>query len=100
MKGLKNMEDRNDIVVLYDDEGKEFQFEILDIIEYNDDEYAVGLPADTPEDEEESTVFIMKIVHENDDEDILEPVKDEEELNAVFEIFKEHMDDEFEFVEE
>ena len=96
------MNEKNEnIVELIDDEGQKYELEILDILEYGGKEYAVGLPADTPEDEEEATVLIMRIVHINDDEDSLEPIEDEKELQAVFEVFKTHMDsEEFEFEEE
>ncbi len=96
------MDERNEnIVVLLDDEGQEYELEILDILEYKGKEYAVGLPADTPEDEEEATVLIMRIVHINDEEDSLEPIENEEELQAVFEVFKTHADsEEFEFEKE
>lgn len=94
-------ENNENIVVLLDDEGIEYKLEILDILEHGGKEYAVGLPADTPEDEEEATVLIMHIVHANDEEDILEPIEDDAELQAVFEVFKTHMDsEEFEFEEE
>ena len=90
-------EERENIVVLVDDEGNELNFEIMDIIEYQGSEYAAGVDADIDEDNDEGVVLIMKIVHANDEEDILEPVNDDKVLNAVFEIFKEHMQDEFEF---
>lgn len=92
-------EERENIVVLIDDEGNELNFEIMDIIEYQGSQYAAGLDADADEDAEESTVLIMKIVHANEEEDILEPVTDDNVLQSVFEIFKEHMDEEFEFEE-
>lgn len=92
-------EDMDNIVVLLDDEGNELKFEVLDIIEKDDNEYAVGVEADVDEDEdaEESTVLIMRIIHANDEEDILEPIEDKAELDAVFEIFKERMEDQFDF---
>lgn len=92
-------EERENIVVLLDDEGNELRFEVLDIIEYNGSEYACGVDADLDENSEEDTVLIMKIVHANEEEDILEPVEDENVLQSVFEIFKEHMEEEFEFEE-
>ena len=47
------MEDN--IIKLVDDEGTEFNFEVLDIIEDSDKKYAVGIPYedDTDEDEDE-----------------------------------------------
>ena len=95
------MEERENIIVLIDDEGKEMPFEVLDIIEEGDMRYAVGIPAEEAEDEaEEGTVLIMRIVPANDEEDILEPIEDEAELNKVFEIFKTRMEEEFEFEDE
>ena len=91
-------EERENVVVLIDDDGNEVSFEVLDIIEEDDKRYAVGLMDDS-EESEEGTVLIMRIVPANDEEDILEPINDEKELNHIFEIFKERMADDFEFEE-
>ena len=91
-------EERENIVVLFDDEGNELHLEVLDIIEEQDNRYAVGV--DVNQDEEEDTVLIMRIIEAGEDEDILEPIEDENELQRIFEIFKERMQDQFEFVED
>ncbi len=91
-------EERDNIVVLVDEDGNEFNFEVLDIIEKDNLRYAVGLAADEAEDED-GAVLIMRIVPQNDEEDMLEPIEDEDELNAVFEMFKERMQDDFEFID-
>ena len=91
-------EERENVIVLIDDEGKEMPFEVLDIIEEDEKRYAVGIPAEEAADEaEEGTVLIMRIVPANDEEDILEPIEDEAELQKIFEIFKERMEEEFDF---
>ncbi len=95
------MEERENVIILIDDEGKEMPFEVLDIIEDSDKRYAVGIPAEeAAEEAEEGTVLIMRIVPANDEEDILEPIEDNAELERIFEIFKTRMEDEFEFEDE
>ncbi len=94
-------EERDNIIILIDDEGKEMPFEVLDIIEEDDKRYAVGIPAEEAEsDAEEGTVLIMRIVPANEEEDILEPIEDTKELEKIFEIFKTRMEEEFEFEDE
>ncbi len=92
------MEERENIVVLIDEDGNEMPFEVLDIIEDGGNRYAAGLAVDDAEnDDEEATVLIMRIVPANDEEDILEPIEDESELERIFEIFKTRMEEDFEF---
>lgn len=87
-----NMEDYEpEMVSLYDEDGDAIEFELLDVIEYEGDEYAVMLP---PEDNE---VVIMLLEELNDEEDVYSPVEDDDTLTAVFEAFKEKYKDEFNF---
>jgi uncharacterized protein YrzB (UPF0473 family) len=97
-------EDRDDILVLIDEDGEEKEFEYLDTIEMNGREYVVLIPPDeeTEEnynyrDEEEAGVVIMRVIRGKDEEDSFESVDDEEELNSVFEEFKFRMEDDYEF---
>ena len=93
------MEESERIVTFTDDEGKEYKIEILDIIEHGDEIYACGVDAATPDDIDECEVLIMRVVHINDEEEALEPIEDEALLQEIFEIFKIHIDEEFEFEE-
>ena len=93
------MEESERIVTFTDDEGKEYKIEILDIIEHGDEIYECGVDSATPDDIDECEVLIMRVVHINDEEDALEPIEDEALLQEIFEIFKNHMDEEFEFEE-
>lgn len=92
-----NMEELDNIVVLSDEDGNEVSFEYLDLIEYQGDEYVVLLPVD----EEEDDVVILKVlpIPGNDEEEDYVSVDDEDTLLAVFEIFKEHFADEFDFAD-
>lgn len=92
-------EERDDVVILVDDSGKEMEFEHLDTIEMNEKEYVVLLPVEQGEDEVDEVV-ILKIEHGEDGEDAFVTVEDEKELDAVFEEFKAHMEEEYDEDEE
>ena len=93
------MEELENIVVLTDENGNEVSFEYLDLIEYEGAEYVVLLPVEGNEDDE---VQILKVepIPGSDDEESYVSVDNEETLFAIFDIFKEHFADEFDFVDE
>ena len=91
-------EELDNIIVLNDEEGKEVEFEFLDLIELDGEEYVVLLPVD---EDEEGEVVILKVEDtENDEEESYVSVEDEDILQQVFEIFKEKFKDEFNFIDE
>lgn len=85
----------DNIVTLNDEFGNEVQFEFLDLVEYNGEEYVVLLPAD----DEDGEVVILKVEAIDDDNDSYTSVEDEDILMAVFQIFKDKFKDEFDFEE-
>ena len=91
--------DENDnIITLNDENGEEVQFEFLDLIEYEGEEYVVLLPVE--ESEEADEVVILKLEDtDSEEEESYVSVDDEETLNKVFEIFKDKFKDEFNFVD-
>ena len=94
-----NLEELESIVTLTDQDGREVSFEYLDLIEYQGAEYVVLLPVEGNEDDE---VIILKVepIPGSDDEESYVSVDDEETLYAIFDIFREHFADEFDFVDE
>ena len=93
-------EELDNIIVLNDEDGNEVQFEFLDLIEYDGEEYVVLLPMEENE-EESGEVVILKVEDtESDEEESYVSVDDEETLNKVFEMFKEKFKDEFNFIDE
>lgn len=98
---MQEMDDELDnIIVLNDEEGKEVQFEFLDLIEYEGEEYVILLPIEENE-EESGEVVILKLEDtDSEDEESYVSVDDQEVLNKVFEIFKEKFKDEFNFIDE
>ena len=95
-------EELDNIIVLNDEQGNEVNFEFLDLVELDEEEYVVLLPVSEEGEEDEGEVVILKL--EDTDEDAEEEsyvgVEDEEILNKVFAIFKEKYKDEFNFVDE
>ena len=93
-----NNEELDNIIVLNDEEGNETEFEFLDLIEYEGEEYVVLLPVEEADDAGE--VVILKLEDtESEDEESYVSVDDEDILNKVFEIFKEKFKDDFDFVD-
>ena len=93
-----NNEELDNIIVLNDEEGNEVEFEFLDLIEYEGEEYVVLLPVE--EADEAGEVVILKLEDtESEDEESYVSVDDEEVLNKVFEIFKDKFKDDFNFVD-
>ena len=95
-------EELDNIIVLNDEQGNEVQFEFLDLVELDNEEYVVLLPVTDEGEEDEGEVVILKL--EDTDEDSegesYVGVEDEEILIQVFSIFKEKYKDEFNFVDE
>lgn len=92
------MEEFDNKIILNDEAGNEVEFEFLDLIEYQGEEYVVLLPAD--ETEEAGEVVILKLENTDDEEnESYASVDDETVLNAVFDIFRDKFKDEFNFVD-
>ena len=100
VNNIPDAEEIDNIVVLNDEDGNEVEFEFLDLIQYENEDYVVLLPTED-EGEEAGEVVILKLEDTEDEEqESYVSVEDEETLNAVFEMFKEKFKDEFNFVEE
>ena len=52
----------NDFVTIIDDEGNEFELELLDTIDYNGESYAAFLPTDMDEDDPDYGLILLNIV--------------------------------------
>lgn len=91
-------EELDNVITLNDEDGNEVQFEFLDLIEYENEEYIILLPMD---EEESGEVVILKVDDtDSEDEESYVSVDDENVLNRVFEIFKDKFKDEFNFIDE
>ncbi len=93
-------EELDNIITLNDENGNEVNFEFLDLVELDGEEYVVLLPTDESEDEPGEVVILQVEDTDSEDEESYVSVEDEEVLNKVFEMFKEKFKDEFDFVDE
>ena len=83
------------ILTLHDDEGNEEQFELLDLVDYQDKQYIVLFPVE--DDDMEIVILQVEEIEGNDEEEPYVAVEDEAILDSVYGIFKERFKDEFEF---
>lgn len=82
----------DDYITITDEDGQEYELEVLMRVEYNDAEYLGVCPAGV-EDDAELEVSVLKVVLE-DGEEILEAVRDDEELEAVYALMLEEEESE------
>ena len=96
---LDNLDlDLDNIITLNDEDGNPVQFEFLDLVEYQGKEYVILLP--TEEDSEDSgEVVILEVIDTDEGEESYISVDNEENLQAVFNIFKEKFISEFDFID-
>ena len=94
-------DDMDNILLLSDEDGNDVQFEFLDLIDYDEEEYVVLLPVEDESEDEIGEVVILKVEQtESEDQESYVGVEDEEVLKKVFEIFKEKFKDEFDYVDD
>ena len=72
----------SDFLTIADDDGTEYELEVLSSLEYNGATYLAVLPAAVPGQPEDLQVTILKSVDEGG-ESILTTVDDEQELETV-----------------
>lgn len=88
------MEDQfgSDFITIVDEDGTEYELEVLNTIEYNGSSYLAVIPAPDGTDTD-LEVSIMKSVEE-DGESILCIIEDEEELRCVYDLIMDQLYDE------
>ena len=73
----------SDFITIVDDDGKEYELEVLSSLEYNGCTYLAVIPAEGSQDTLDLEVSILKAVDENGEE-ILVTIDDDDELEAVY----------------
>ena len=79
----------SDFITIVDEDGTEYELEVLTTIEYNGAEYLAVVPAGADENED-LEVSILKNVDE-DGESILCAVEDEDELQTVYDLIMDQL---------
>ena len=84
-----------DLISLLDDEGNEYEFEVLDEIDYKDGHYYALMPTfDLPDQDIESgsTYMIFEAVEDENGEPQLAEIEDVDLLDEIAEIFENNFD--------
>lgn len=93
---IKQDDIQNKIIEVLDENGKLIKFELLDIIEYNSNEYGLLKPISPIDDIEEGEVALMKLIEEND-EYTFEVIEDDDEFEEIVDYMEAlEVDDEIE----
>lgn len=95
---MTEQEHQEELVILTDEDGNEFEFEIVDVIEVNGNRYAILYPVD--EETEEEGYVIMRFEVDEEGEEILVDIEDDEEWEKVVEAWEEIMEAEADELEE
>ncbi|MBR5122625.1 MAG: DUF1292 domain-containing protein [Anaerotignum sp.] len=79
----------SDFITIVDEDGTEYELEVLSTLEYNGCTYMAVIPAES-ETELELEVSILKSIEE-DGEPILVGIDDEEELQTVYDLIMDQL---------
>ena len=85
----------SDFMTIIDEDGTEYELEVLATIEYNGESYLAVTPAGADEETEDMEVSLLKSVDE-DGEPILCAIEDEAELEAVYSLMMDQLYEEAE----
>ena len=77
----------SDFVTIVDDEGNEFELEVIESMDYNGSTYMAFLPADMSEDDPDYGFILLRVVVDENGDEVFESIDDEDELQDVYERF-------------
>ena len=91
----------NDFVTLVDENGKETEFEIVDSLVTENNEYFALIPTETADNlaDDSGELVILKVVEE-DGQEFLDTIEDDDEYNEIAEIFIDRLEELYEFENE
>ena len=75
----------SDFISIVDEDGTEYELEVLTTVEYNGESYLAVIPAAQSDEEASMEISILKSVEE-DGEPLLCAIEDEAELQAVYDL--------------
>jgi len=81
------LEEDRELIVLYDEEDNECRFEVLAVLDVDEGRYAILMPADDNDEDEEA--YVLRIQQDENGRDILIGIDNQQELNTVVEAYEE-----------
>ena len=97
-------EEESDLVVFVDENGKEYEFEIIDELKEDGIQYLAMLSTEEAQDNDEEApdsdeLIVAKVIEENGEETLV-LLEDEEEFDKISKLFTERLSEFFDFVDE
>ncbi|MDS1030029.1 DUF1292 domain-containing protein [Bacillota bacterium LX-D] len=81
-----------DIIVLQDEEGNDHEFSIVDVLEMDENKYAILMPAS--ENDESDEAIILKIAADENGDEFLAEIENDDEWESVARAWEEMIDEE------
>ena len=77
----------DDYITINDDDGQEFELEVLDSMDYKDQTFVAFLPANMDENDPDYGIIILRSVLDENGDELFESIDDDDELQDVYEHF-------------
>jgi len=77
----------SDFITIVDDDGTEIELEVLDTMDYKDQTFMAFLPTDIDENDPDYGIIILRVVTDDNGEELYESIDDDDELQDVYEHF-------------
>ena len=77
----------SDFITIVDDDGAEFELEVLDSMDYKGQTFLAFLPANMDEEDPDYGIIILRSVLDENGDELFESIDDDEELQDVYEHF-------------
>ncbi len=78
-----------DFITIVDDEGQEFELEVMEHLEYKGKDYTCFVPADMDEEDPDFGLIILRSYLDENGETLYESVDDDAELDEIYNQFME-----------
>ena len=77
----------SDFITIVDDDGQEFELEVLDTMDYKDQTFVAFLPANMDENDPDYGIIILHSVLDENGDELFESIDDDDELQDVYDHF-------------
>ena len=76
-----------DFITIEDENGQEFELEVLDSMDYKGETFMAFLPADMDEDDPDYGIIILRSVFDENGDEVFDTIDDDDKLQEVYENF-------------
>lgn len=81
--------EQDEVITLVDEDGRETDFAVIDIVEVEEERYAILLPVEDGDEEAEGEAIILKFEQDEEGNEILVDIEDDEEWEKVADAWEE-----------